>query len=632
MSRKTVIALVFVLSQLVISETFSQDTDKVARIGNMQVGAREYLLEKKIPVALPDTQLPLNHNKNAVSQSFRLMATKEELEAELSELWKEHLMYLEDYGLEISETRKKIVLEGFDWRIEEEIDISDFSQVLLSNPNWVIKAGDDKTEDSGGKHMTLKAQMEFAGHNLLNSLEPEENYLPYWLFNEKDEGWFRPNCQGHNIGRVWDALLRLEEATGFKIPREVEAGLLTITWEYCDNPSGILLDHPDHNDARNWYIHSYRETLLTFNALVRFRNSRKAAKAGHIAIERMSQASTNLNQWNFQSLPQPFIPWQSLTYTHGRAIEGLVWFYEATGDPTALNEAGRLASFHLKNTVNPDGSLANGCGHHTHSYLNTLRGLILYGELTHQKNYIDVVEATYHNAVQKMISRSGFISHDIDPINFGEVASAGDVAQIALWLWRNNRDPELLDDVERIVRARLLPSQIIQGPEHHLGALGGVVGVTSGKTAVTDITAATLHSLIDVYNNIVHRNQTDIRVNFHFDYKDAFVSVTSNRKSNATLTVDIHGKENLFIRIPGWSPASSVKVKVNGSDEPVVRHGAYIFVSGRKNGLHVTLNYALPKHIETEVADREYRFKWRGDDIIGASPVDKDFPFYFEMD
>ncbi len=482
------------------------------------------------------------------------------------------------------------------------------------------------------KHMTLKEQMEFAGQNLLNSLEPEKNYLPYWLFNEKGDGWFRPGDQ-HNIGRVWDALLRLEDATGFDIPKEVETGMLSNLWEYCDNPSGILLDHPDPKDARGWNIHSYRETTLAFNALVRFRNSNKAAKAGHTAIERMSKASTNLNQWNFQPIPQPFVhpskfqkeagfdPWKSLTYTHGRAIEGLVWFYEATGDPAALTEAARLASFHLKNTVNSDGSLANGCGHHTHSYLNTLRGLILYGELTHQQEYIDVVEATYHKAVQEMISPSGFICHDIGKADcFGEVASAGDVAQIALWLWRNNRDPKLLDDVERIVRARLLPSQIMDGPDHHLGALGWLVGATNGKSAVTDITAATLHSLIDIYNNIVHHNETDIRVIFHFDYEDSLVSVASVRGQRATVTVDIPGKKNLFIRIPGWTPNGSVEVKVNGYDEAVIWHGAYVFIPGREKGLQDRLHNAQTELVETEFGKGEYRFQWRGDDVIDVSP------------
>ena len=63
-------------------------------------------------------------------------------------------------------------------------------------------------------------------------------------------------------------------------------------------------------------------------------------------------------------------------YTHGRAIEGLLCFHAATGEPAALEEAERLADFHFEYLLNEDGSLAAGCGHHTHSYLNTLRGLL----------------------------------------------------------------------------------------------------------------------------------------------------------------------------------------------------------------------------------------------------------------
>ncbi len=34
------------------------------------------------------------------------------------------------------------------------------------------------------------------------------------------------NCPAHNIGRSWDAILRLEAATGFAIPCNVDAGML----------------------------------------------------------------------------------------------------------------------------------------------------------------------------------------------------------------------------------------------------------------------------------------------------------------------------------------------------------------------------------------------------------------------
>lgn len=136
MNIKTVIALVFVLSQLVIYETFSQNTDKFAKIGSMQGATREYLLEEKVPDPLPDIRLSVKHNKDAVFSPFQLMDTKEELETELSELRKKFLVYMEDYAPEISKTRKKISLKEFDWRVEKDSDISDFSNVLNGKGDW----------------------------------------------------------------------------------------------------------------------------------------------------------------------------------------------------------------------------------------------------------------------------------------------------------------------------------------------------------------------------------------------------------------------------------------------------------------------------------------------------------------
>ena len=43
----------------------------------------------------------------------------------------------------------------------------------------------------------------------------------------------------HNIGRWWDAVLRLEEATGFVIPGELEAAMLTHLKCCLDNPLGV---------------------------------------------------------------------------------------------------------------------------------------------------------------------------------------------------------------------------------------------------------------------------------------------------------------------------------------------------------------------------------------------------------
>ncbi len=80
-------------------------------------------------------------------------------------------------------------------------------------------------------------------------------------------------------------MLRLEAATGYKIPKEAEAGMLRNFWRYTDNPWGILLDVDDNpDDAAKWYIHSFRETMLTYAALVRYRKSNRAAEAGSRAV------------------------------------------------------------------------------------------------------------------------------------------------------------------------------------------------------------------------------------------------------------------------------------------------------------------------------------------------------------
>ena len=62
--------------------------------------------------------------------------------------------------------------------------------------------------------MNLRESIELAGQNLLNTLNPSHDYFP-------DPGY----CPAHNTGRWWDAMLRLEHATGFCIPGELEGAM-----------------------------------------------------------------------------------------------------------------------------------------------------------------------------------------------------------------------------------------------------------------------------------------------------------------------------------------------------------------------------------------------------------------------
>ena len=93
---------------------------------------------------------------------------------------------------------------------------------------------------------------------------------------------------------------------------------------------------------------------------------------------------------------------------------------------------------------------------HTHSLFGTYRGLLMFGRLARRQDYVERIVATYRATVKKHVRPSGFISHDLGKENDGETAAPGDAAQLALWLAQAGY-PEFLDDVERIVRARILP-------------------------------------------------------------------------------------------------------------------------------------------------------------------------------
>ena len=499
--------------------------------------------------------------------------------------------------------------------------------------------------------MDLIPRLNLAGQNLLHCLCPAANHLPYWHMAVDEDGMaayeFRPHCTGHNVGRWWNAMLRLQVATGFAIPAEIERHMLENTWRLSDNPSGILLEDARPDDPSTWYIHSYRETMLAFGLLVKHRGSVAARERGIRVIERMRRASQDLTQGDlaFGSGREEMRVPAMTAYTHGRAIEGLLCFYEAAGVPLALEEAGRLAEFHFRHTVRPDGALAAGAGHHTHSYLNTLRGLLRFATISGYQEELATLLATYKDAVSGMITRSGFVTHDIGSTFGGDIASAGDVAHLAILLWERFRDAQLLDDAERIVRARLLPAQVRELPSitgrgpggkdryrdlanRFVGAIGGSVGHVRGQTCVTDFTAASLHSLIEVFDRVVVRDERGTHVHFHFDYRGPTVDVQSVRRGGeAHLSICHRAAEDLFVRIPRWAPRSSLRLLVN--DRPaewIVREG-YARVSAGDTPIRVDLHYALPEYETREVWRDEWAtqehvtFHWRGDEIDHVDPV-----------
>ena len=520
--------------------------------------------------------------------------------------------------------------------------------------------------------LTMRESMELAGQNLLATLAPTYDYLPLWRVYIDPGG--AAECEhfwaSHNVGRWWDALLRLEAATGFRIPPELEAPMLENLKRCLDNPLGVVCHlqprrgiEPD-GDPIGWFDdHSQREVLLALAGLARQKGLGWAAELGSKLVRKLDGYILENGDWDFARmgaivrqagipLSQPVLDFYSrlkgfaLIGNTGRMIEALLEFYLAVGDGAALQLAERLARIHFEVSTRPDGSTPPAEHTHTHSLFGTYRGLLLYGLLAPAPAYVERIALTYRQTVRRHVRASGFISHDLGTERDGETAAPGDAAQLALWLARAGY-PEFLDDAERIVRARILPSQITQplglhprqddGREEHtdlerraLGAYGGLLTQAhGGKNPTTDITSADLHTLCDLYTHTVESTPLGLRLNFHFDYEDECIRVRASRGSSARLDIHLKVPQPLLIRIPGWAPVESLRLQVDGQDAPISWLGRFVLLSRPPGPAHVQVEHDLPVTELDETTDGvTYHFTWRGDEILSVKPNNDWLPFY----
>lgn len=520
---------------------------------------------------------------------------------------------------------------------------------------------ENNREKRSDQNMNLQARMELAGQCLLAWLDPQKEFVPAGGYEV-----------AHDVGRWWDAVLRLEHAIGFVIPAQLEGAMLRNLQRLTDNPDGLLMNRPDAvgiNGPAKINPHNFREALLAFNALVRYRRSAWARSAGHRLLETMDRCLLDSGRFDFTKLrcwgqipftqemshPEPEgNGWFDSTGTSGRSLEALVWFFEATGDALALDLARRVAGHHLAYSTNKDGTIRQeiidpeNMGH-DHSFQGTLRGLLLFGLLSGQREYVDVVAATYRNGLQQsVIKESGWAPHDLGKTRFpneqgdpvAETASAGDAAQLALWLALRAGDLGLLDDVERLLRARILPAQITREDVHpdrritprELGGWGSHCPAHAGKGCLLDILAAVTHTLCDVHEHICTQSPMGVQVNLHFDYEDARVKVVASRNDAGQVVVFVKQHDNVVIRLPRWTPQRSVQLTVDGKPTPMKLLGSFVWISKGLLREHseIVMTYELPERFSQEEmpSGRLYRFKWRGDEIVGVDPHDGPLPFY----
>ena len=512
----------------------------------------------------------------------------------------------------------------------------------------------DAPTPAPGTARTLREAMLRTGECCLAWLDPKRHFLPMGGYEV-----------AHDTGRWWDAMLRLEAATGLLIPTHLDAAMRENFRVMTDNPVGLLSNDdrlPALKGMAQANPHNFRESMLSFSELVRHRRDDWSRRQGQRLVETTAQLLEPDGQMDYERLAallklplnqdismiqrSPAGQWFDATCSTGRAIEGFLRFHEATRENRAMELAATLAKVHLRNLIRSDGSVPpelrdrNHVGHN-HSYLGTLRGLLLFGLATGGREYVQAVAHTYQQGLFGAVaSESGWTPHDLGKSRFanehgdpvGEHGSCSDLVQLALWLGLKAGHSELLDDVERLIRARLLPSQILDlaNPRQH-GAWG-VYGHPYGRGCILDVFAAVLHVLTDVYLSVVTRSADGaLSVNLHFTIETADATVQASRGERGCTRVLSKRAEGLRIRVPGWAPRPTIQLRRAGKPLPLRWDGNYVTVAAEASGpgAAVELQYDLPSRntVETTpVSRREFHLAWRGDEVIGCEPAAPIYP------
>jgi hypothetical protein len=102
------------------------------------------------------------------------------------------------------------------------------------------------------------------------------------------------------------------------------------------------------------------------------------------------------------------------------------------------------------------------------------------------------------------------------------------------------------------------------------------------------------------------------------------------RGIDATVTVTAIAPRNILVRVPRWVRRGSICLSHDATPVSLNWRGDYLQIECSNTPATIRLQYALPERrtVERTQTGQTYRFRWRGDQIVGIYPNDPVRPFY----
>jgi len=241
------------------------------------------------------------------------------------------------------------------------------------------------------------------------------------------------------------------------------------------------------------------------------------------------------------------------------------------------------------------------------------------------------LKTTVTGLPSKTISVEYYAPHDLSSLRFaddlgdplGDHASCADVIYIAYLLAYRGGYTELFDDVQRLIRARLLRLQQSEGDNF---GTWGITGDYFGKGTTIDVFCLIASTLSEIYRTFAYESSEKIYYNLYFSKELPSVTFNAYRDEKQHLEILLNCSKDIYIRIPEWCPIESLSLV--DSENKVVPYSIEdeFLIIKAENALNkkLRLSYILPKNVTTETtwnSDISYSIDWLGDDIIGYKRI-----------
>jgi len=515
-----------------------------------------------------------------------------------------------------------------------------------------------KPQQGRGKSAAKPASftLESCAANSINYFERlvDADGLPYF-----NVFWTQPAEAAHDwpdfgdvMTRQWQGAVMLrrmagKEAATEKVWRRKVLSLI--------DPSDALLHRPATSYSKP--VADWGDASLTLYALVT-----AAVDSGD---DTLRQAARKMAEGMLTGLRSGRFPGD------GFAIKSLMVAARLLGCEVGLEAARILVDRSIVNgpTFTPDNTF--GPSGHMHGNLRSMVGAADYALTTGDPVLYSRVDALYRYVkttgtsfgfLPEVIGRQGdiiacetcalmdFAGIGVTLANHGHPEYWGDMERLARnhyvesqvrdasWLESDNSRPDTAQFTYRDIGGRLLgawagwssPNHILAGRETLNAHWGGPELKNKTRALQNCCGGSGLHGLFILWKNAARFEAGSLSVNMHIDKKLPQAEIRCEQPYRGLLRIALNVGSGVRVRIPEFTSAAEMSVRVNGADLPNAARpfGNYLELGQLRAGDRIEVAYALPIRTEDimvgnpEFRQWRYRATWKGDTVVRMEPID----------